>query len=218
MANEGQTIFYNPKVAAIKIELSVIANTTQISLAKTLNPNRSGRPKPGEKMYDWDNASFFSLTPEECVPIDFLWDKILLGEYVDPKAKNKEYANYYNVTHFRSNQPSLLSLVRSEHQARPKDPLMTLALMVPDKERCSYQFRKAEMIIFREFIRFGYQQLPMQSAMMGAIRRMNNKNEYDRKEKEIEDRKTNQPPPSSNTPPPSPSYGGGGAPDDDIPF
>ncbi len=189
MPFEGQTIFYNPKVAAISLGFSVISNTLQIKIAKAIDPNRKGRPKAGDEIYDWKNNAYFSLSPEECVPISFLWDNILSGEYKDPKAQNPDYAHYYNVTHYRENQPSRFNIVRADNPRSKNDPLMTITLQPPGKgDRFSYMFRKAEMLIFREFIDFAYKRLPIESALINAQQKLRNKEKWDRDNKEKEER------------------------------
>lgn len=191
MASDGLTIFYNTKVAALSLGYSLVSGRLQISIAKALNPNKKGRPQAGESLFDWDNKGSFSISPEEAVPIDYLWDMILSGEYTNPKPNKPDQDKYYNVTHFRENQATILSLIRSDNPGRPNDPVMAMGLFI-NGERYSYKFRKPEMIIFREFIRFTYQRLPMELALTGAREKRQRLLEFQKNERNNNSNNTRQ--------------------------
>ena len=172
-----KTMFYNPKVAAIGIDVSIVTNSIQLSIAKTFDPNVSGRPVAGQKVYDWDNQSFFSLMPEECFNIDQVVNPLLNGTYIDPKATDPKYAHIFNLTHYKDEHATRFSL-------QLKNNSLVIGIKNPNNpQMCYYQFRPAELAVFLGFVRAGYQRLPYESAFRDAITKKERKDNFDKNNK-----------------------------------
>lgn len=123
--------FYNPRLSMITFGVSVFKGTVQVSIAKTLDPNFKGMPSKGQKIYDWENTAFFSLSPEECLRIMASLDSIIHGTYNNPKEKNPKYANVFSITHFQNEQPSRLLIDGSKSQQGAPTGSIVITLIPP---------------------------------------------------------------------------------------
>lgn len=182
-------IFYNPKVSAIKFELSILKSTIQLEIAPALNPNSQGRPAPGEKVYDWDNSGYFSISSEEAVKLVYYWDKIRRGEYQNPNPSKPEYANQYTITHYSGGQgnksPNHLTFKPAEINGKLTGSV-TISLHVGStKGNFFYPLRKEEQVIVQSFLEKGFKDLPYDVALLGAIEK---KKRYDEQKGKTDNR------------------------------
>lgn len=241
----AKTIFYNPKIAAFGIDVSIVSNAIQFEIAKAINPQASGRPQPGSKVYDWDAKAFFSLTADECAVIDSNLNQILDGTYNDPKASDPKYAHVLTLTHFRDNKPSRYSVQRAQDAQGNPINSVTVSISPAGGQSFFYPLRVEEMLIWRWFIKSGYQRLPYDSAILGAngaIEKEKRKIEYDKKNSPgqgqsqggnqggyqqnnsappgptFDDGDPGPTPPPEQTPPPQQDQSGGTAQDIDFDF
>jgi hypothetical protein len=180
------TFFYNPKAAAMRIDLSMLNGTVQLEIAESTNKALKGKPKPGDKVYDWDKKVNFSLQPVECCQIDQALPAIFAGTYKNPKATNPQFADVFSIIHFRNEKQSILSLKlakdKSGKPVEPKTLILTIKPPEPEKKTLSYQFRQEEQAIWGWFIRHGYQRLPFEVAMLGSTERRRAKLDFDAKQ------------------------------------
>jgi hypothetical protein len=163
--------FFNPKLSAITFDISLVKETIQLKIAKTLNPNASVKDaRNGVKLFDWDNAVFFSLSPEECAAIVLKWKQISEGSYVNPKATDDKYKNIYTVTHFKENIPNHMRLFKSDRDGR-------LGISIA---QTSYIFTSEQSYLFYNLLKFGCEQLPSEALLIQSMKRYetftNNKN------------------------------------------
>lgn len=180
----AKTLFYNPKVAAMGIDVSVVTNSIQFEIAKSINPQAGGKPQAGSKVYDWDAKAFFSLTPDECATIDSNLNQILDGTYKDPRASDPKYAHILTLTHFRDNQPSRCSIQRAQDGSGNPINSVTVSITPPGGNSFFYPLRPEELLIWRWFIRNGYQQLPFGSAFVDALEKKKRKDNWDKQNKD----------------------------------
>ncbi|MCK5018961.1 MAG: hypothetical protein KAS32_18015 [Candidatus Peribacteraceae bacterium] len=154
---EGKTNFYNPKMSMLSLGVSMLRGTIQVNMAKSLNPGMSGRPTKGQKVYDHDNASYFSLSPDECQLIIEAWNPLLQGTYVNHAEKNDKYKSSLSITHFRNNQPSRLILARSKDASGNPAGTLIMSIFPPQGEGqpVNYVFRKTELNRFAAYIKHG---------------------------------------------------------------
>ncbi|MCK5016753.1 MAG: hypothetical protein KAS32_06730 [Candidatus Peribacteraceae bacterium] len=154
---EGKTNFYNPKMSMLSLGVSLLRGTIQVNMSKSLNPGMTGRPSKGQKVYDHDNAAYFSLSPEECQQIIEAWNPLLQGTFVNHAEKNEKYKNSLSVTHFRNNQPSRLVLARSKDQQGNPAGTLIVSIFPPQGEGTpvSYVFRKNELNRCAAYIKHG---------------------------------------------------------------
>ena len=177
----AKTIFYNPKVGALGIDVSIVSNSIQLELGKAINPSASGRPAAGAKVYDWDNKAFFSLTPDECARIDANLNQILDGTYKNVEASDPKYQHIFPLTHFRENQASRFSIQKTgDIQGKPVNSI-TIGIVPPGAPALYYPLRPEEMLIWRWFIKSGYQRLPYESAFNDALGKKERKEAWDKK-------------------------------------
>lgn len=173
--------FFNPKMSTITIGASVIRKTVQVAVARTLDPTNTSMPKRGERRYDNENASYFSLTPIECFKISKDIQPLLEGTYVDQNEKESKFKTSITITHFRDQQPSRLILSRGQDtQGKPTNTVI-ISLISPNLKPISYIFRPNELRLFREFVKCGYALFPFVSSIYEGIKREKNREEWQRK-------------------------------------
>lgn len=170
--------FYNPKMSSFESELSLIKMTVQIAMAKSLDPTIT-RPQKGQKVYDFENKVFFSLSCSECVGIVRNWKSILDGSYSDPKADEK-YRGSYSVVHYRNNVPSRLILSPSKKGDKLTGSMIT-TIMPTQGNPISYVFRDHELLLFYHFIKCAVEKFPYDHALHYATIKHENKRKYDEK-------------------------------------
>jgi len=173
--------FFNPKMSTITIGASVIRKTIQVAVARALDPSNTSMPKRGERRYDNENASYFSLTPIECLRITQDIQPLLEGTYVNQNEKESKFKSSITIIHFRDKQPSRLIISRGQDsQGKPTNTVI-LSLISPNLKPISYIFRPDELRLFREFIRCGYSLFPFVSSIYEGIKREKNREEWQRK-------------------------------------
>lgn len=167
--------FYNPKTSSMTFGVSLIKGTVQLSIAKSLNPNMTGRPVKGQKTYDWDNTCFFSLSPDECLFILENWQALMSGTYENRNEKNQKFRKTLTVTHFRDNQPSRLLLDRGKDNQGNVMNNFILTLIPPQGSGQSafYFFRNSELSRFKFYLENGVKNLDFYKDMYENIGRIN---------------------------------------------
>jgi len=156
------TMFYNPKISCMGLAVSTIKGTLQVHLAKSLNKD-STFAKPGERRYDHENSLVFSLTIIECCELDNSFDSILSGE-----LEKKEFLH-------QTRKFIMKGIVNKTGEK-------SIAVSIYDlekKDSCGYILRQNEMIIFREFLRRVYQDLPFICSVINGVLRTLKSVEYD---------------------------------------
>lgn len=145
--------FFNPKSATISFGVSVLRGTMQVSMARTTDPNFTGRPEKGQKVYDWENTVYFSLNPSEVITLLDSWKAIMDGSYTNPQEKNEKFKHQFSITHFRQNQPSRFIVARSQDQQGNPTGSMMLTVLPPQGggNPCSYVLRQSEYKQFRVY-------------------------------------------------------------------
>lgn len=180
--------FYNPRLAMITLGVSVAKGTVQVSMAKTLDPNFTGRPVKGQKVYDWDNTAYFSLSAGECLNVLENLKAILDGSYVNTQEKNEKFKRIFSFTHYRDSQPSRLLIDRSKDQQGNATGSIIMTILPPKNEGSpiTYAFRHNEMLQFRFYIENGAKNLDYHKDLYEAISRV----EYAKRNKSDGDRKS----------------------------
>jgi len=165
--------FYNPKLSMITMGVSIVKGTVQIALAKTLDPNFTGRPEKGQKVYDWEKTIYFSLSAGECFNINEYFKQILEGSYINELEKNEKFKKVFSITHFRNDQPSRLILDRAKDSKGNSLGSIILTLIPPknEGESISYAFRHNEMVQFKYYIDNGSRYLEFVKDIYEAIER-----------------------------------------------
>jgi len=168
--------FYNPRLATITFGVSVFKGTVQIAIAKTLNPNFQGHPAKGQKIYDWENTVFFSLSPEECYRVMSSIDNIVHGTYENPKEKNSKFTKVFSITHFQNEQPSRLILDGTKDNAGNPTGSIVLTIIPPQGkgQTSSYVCRPDEFKRVHLYIGNGAKYLDFIKDVYDGIERMNN--------------------------------------------
>ena len=153
--------FFNPKLSAITFSVSMPKGTVQIKMGKSTNTNFSGRPTKGQKIYDWENAAFFSLQPMECINILNNLQALLDGTYVNHREKLEKFKKCIVITHFRDDQPSRLILDRSKDQSGTPTGSVVMTAIPPkgQGQAVSYVFRHDEMLAMRFYLENGAKNL-----------------------------------------------------------
>jgi len=178
------TMFYNPRIACLGIGVSVVTNSIQLEIAKSLNPQQTGRVQKGQKVYDWENKAFYGLTPDECYLIDKAIPLIATGKYKDPNASDPKYAHIFTITHFRENKPSRFSLQQAMDKNKNPLPTCTITLKPPGGATgFYYPLRVEEFAIFGWFIRNGFQRLPFEGALIEAKEKKARRDAWEEKNK-----------------------------------
>lgn len=165
--------FFNPKMSSISFGISVLRGTVQINMAKSLDPNIQGRPAKGQKVYDWENSNYYSITPLECIDILNAWKSLMDGTYQNPKEKDARFKTSFGLTHFRDRQPSRMLLYQAKNQ-QTNQPMGTLMItLVPPQgtQSTTYLFRQNELISFRNYIECGAKYLDFSKDMFDGIKR-----------------------------------------------
>ena len=112
----GYDTFYNPKISSIGFNLSLSKGTLQIKIAKSLDPTvNPSKIAKGQKMYDNENASNFSLKPTECVGLYSALTAMRDNSYINKSARNDQEKYSYIITHFSNDNPSILTVKRSDN-------------------------------------------------------------------------------------------------------
>jgi hypothetical protein len=173
--------FYNPKISMLSIKTSISRCCLQLSISNTINPDIKGLPEKGQKVYDWEHAQFFSISPTECCEMFSAIPKILMKEYENPKEKLASLTKSFTLTHFRENQPHklALSLVESERFGKS----LNISMLPPNGKLSYYVFRNLELSIFIEFVRKGYTDLPYHAELYDGVFRARKEMEYKMKDK-----------------------------------
>jgi hypothetical protein len=180
-------MFFNPKLAAFKLSLSLTNMSMQISMARSIDPGRSGRIEKNQKVYDWDNQAYFSCSSEECVHISKNLGNLMKGIYKNPSVRKDNFPeslkNSITVDHFRDNKLSRLSL----SQGKDKEGNSTGALKItiyPPKgsgEIVNYYLRENEMKIFMEFCKHCAIDLPYHASLASGYIKLLKQALYDNK-------------------------------------
>jgi len=168
-------------MSTITIGASVIRKTVQVAIARALDPANTSMPKRGERRYDNENASYFSLTPLECLKISKDIQPLLEGTYVDQNEKDSKFKSSITVTHFRDKQPSRLIISRGQDSQGHPTNTAIISLISPNLKPISYIFRPSELRLFREFVKCGYGLFPFVSSIYEGIKKEKNREEWQRK-------------------------------------
>jgi len=166
--------FFNPRLSTITLSVSMNKGTVQIAMAKTINPNFTGRPEKGQKIYDWENTVYFSLQPIECVLILENLNALLNGTYVNHKEKNDRFKKCITLTHFRNNQPSRLLIDRTKDQSGNPTGSMLISIIPPQDmgSPVTYAFRHEEMKLVSLYLDHGAKNLNFYKDVYDAIERI----------------------------------------------
>lgn len=166
--------FFNPKLSTITFSISMTKGTVQIAMAKTANPNFSGRPEKGQRIYDWENTVYFSLQPIECVYILENLNALLSGTYTNIREKNDRFKKCITLTHFRNNQPSRLLIDRTKDQSGNPTGSMLISIIPPQGvgSPVTYAFRHEEMKLASFYLDHGAKNLSFYKDMYDALERI----------------------------------------------
>lgn len=153
--------FFNPKLSAISVRVSLAAGTIQLALAKALNPNFKGRPEKNQKVYDRDHTCYFSLRPIECLHILNNLQSVMEGTYENPKEKIDSFRKVLSLTHFKNNQPSRLILDRHKDGSGNYTGAIVLTIIPVQGEGfpVTYAFRFDELTLFKFYLSNGVKNL-----------------------------------------------------------
>jgi len=166
--------FFNPKLSTITFSVSMNKGTIQIAMAKTSNPNFTGRPEKGQKIYDWENTVYFSLQPIECVHVLENLNNLLNGTYVNHREKDERFKKCITLTHFRNNQPSRILIDRTKDQSgNPTGSI--LVSIIPPRDAGSpvtYAFRHEEMKLVTFYLDHGAKNLSYHKDIYDAMERI----------------------------------------------
>jgi len=169
--------FYNPKVSTIGIDIPAKFTGVRIKMARTLNPNRTGQPKKGEKVYAREKTAIFTLTTDECCLLAQSFSAIKDGTYVnlDPKT-TPERKDKFSVVHFPTSitgnkQPSVLIIEPSKNE---QGKILGVKItIIPPKDTnipsVHYYFRPIELIQFENFILQAAKTLDFYGALVDAF-------------------------------------------------
>lgn len=164
--------FFNPRIAHVCLDVSVITGSMQVKIARTLNPNHTGRIEKGTKVYDNDNSAEFSISATECASIYRSIPLLLKGTYINPDSKiDPKYKNAITITHFRNNKPSRFLLERSKDKNGNLTGSLRVSLFPPEGEGvpASYMFRPEEMVIFNNFVKHCAIDLPYHTCVVNGV-------------------------------------------------
>lgn len=168
--------FYNPRISTITLGVSIFKGTVQVAIARALDPNFQGQPSKGQKVYDWENTSFFSLSPDECYRIMTSLTDIVSLKYVNKKEKDPKYANVFSITHFQDKHPSrfIIDGTRSQ-QGTPTGSIVMTIIPPPGKgSTAMYVFRPDELERFKFYIGNGAKYLDFIKDVYDGIERIKN--------------------------------------------
>ena len=174
--NPKDVVFFNPKISTIQLGVSMTTCAMQVTISKTANSDvRPGQIEKGQKVYNYDNQAYFSMSPEECVDIVRNIAKLMKGEYVNPNSKKDRFPenlkNSITVDHYRENKLSRLVLEQAKRDGRATGALK-ITIFPPKggkSEIVNYFFRENEMKIFLEFVKHCAVDLPYHSSVFGGI-------------------------------------------------
>ena len=164
--------FFNPRIAHVCLDVSVITGSMQVKIARTLNPNHNGRIEKGAKIYDNDNSAEFSISATECASIYRSIPMLLKGTYTNPDPKiDSKFKNAITITHFRNNKPSRFLLERSKDKNGNITGSLRVSLFPPEGEGvpASYMFRPEEMVIFNNFVKHCAIDLPYHTCVVNGV-------------------------------------------------
>lgn len=166
--------FFNPRLSTITFSVSLTKGTVQIAMAKTVNPNFSGRPEKGQRVYDWENTVYFSLQPIECVHVLENLNALLNGTYVNNREKNDKFKRCITLTHFRNNQPSRLLIDRTKDQSGNPTGSILISIIPPQDSGSpvTYAFRHEEMRLATFYLDHGAKNLSFYKDMYDASERI----------------------------------------------
>lgn len=179
--------FFNPKISAMKLSLSLISCTMQISMAKSLNPDvQPGKIKKGDKTYDWGEGEvFFSCSPEECVHISKNMSSLMKGTYKNPKSSNSNFPdsmkNSITVEHYKDNVPTTLLLSQGIDKNGSSTGAIKVSILHPKGKGNSvtYFLRENELKIFLEFCKHCAIDLPFYSCLFSGFIKMLKQVQYE---------------------------------------
>lgn len=161
--------FYNPKVSRLSLDISLTGPTIQLVIARTLNPQHTGKIEKGTQVYDNDNQLFFSLSPSECNYLLNTIPLLLKGQFNNPKAKDEKYSKCISVEHFKDNKVSRLVLDKPKEGTNAALSIVIFPPYSEDSKPCAYHLRKDEFNIFINYIRRGLEDLPYHFSLVSAV-------------------------------------------------
>ena len=169
--------FFNPKVSAMKLSLSLSSCTMQVGMAKTLDPDvQPGKIKKGDKQYDWgDGEVYFSCSPEECVHISKNINSVVKGIYKNPKSSNPKFPdslkNAITVDHYKDNVPTTLALAQATDRSGSSTGAIKISIIHPKGKGNSvtYFLRENELKIFIEFCKHCAIDLPFFVCLFSGV-------------------------------------------------
>lgn len=182
--------FYNPKTSAFSYKITAQFKGVSICIPKTLNPNVSGRPKPGEKRFDREHAAMFTLDVGECCELLEAIPSLLKGTYNNPNEKNPKNKGKLIFTHFPPNensQPSFLIVEPARDASGTIVGSLRISISPPKNSNyvyCGYSFRRVELIRFRFFLNAVCNYLDFTSCVYEANKNTTKMAIYESKSKE----------------------------------
>lgn len=177
--------FFNPKLAHMRLNISLNTGSLQISMAKTNDPNFSGKPSKGQQIYNHNKKVFFGLNPFECAFIVRNLKAVMDGTYKNPNEKSP-IKDGITIVHFRDNIPSTLAVERAVINGKVLGTFK-ITIFPPKGEDCpitNYILRKDEMDVFVGMIKHAAVDLPYHLCLVRGILKATNKAIYDQEEYE----------------------------------
>ena len=162
MFNYNKKITLYGKQSVLSLTFTIQNQGLQVAIAPAFDPNRQmGRPTPGQKVYNHDIASFFSLGMTECALLSRNFNDVLAGKYKDPDGKcDPKYTGWMKLTHFKDNQPTRLALYATPRDGKVTGTAMSISLSNPGKQNTSYVFKGEEVMILQGMLDFGWRIFP----------------------------------------------------------
>jgi hypothetical protein len=162
MFNYNKKIMFYGKQSVLSLTFTVQNQSLQVAIAPAYDPNRTmSRPVPGQKIYNHDNAAFFSIGMSECAILSKNFNDVLAGKYKDPDPKcDPKYTGWIKLTHFKDNQPTKLAMYSTPRDGKITGTAITISISNPGKAIVSYIFKGPEIMIFQSMLEFGWRMLP----------------------------------------------------------
>lgn len=173
--------FYNPKVAHMKLNISLNTGCIQVSMSDALDHNFTGRPQKNQKLFDHDNKVFFSLSPFECSFISRNMQALMNGTFTNPNPKDN-MQKAITVNHFDDNNLSKFAIERIVDKDGKVTGLLKVVIFPPKNRKGKttyYTLRGDELVVFRNFINHGATDLPYNSAILKGFIKAFNKATFD---------------------------------------
>ena len=179
----GNTVFYNPKVSMMTLDISLTSGGTgglQIALANSLIKDLSWEQQRNHtgKKYAHESSAFFTVGPIECDRIMSGMKDVLQGTYQNPdcKRQNKpedmKYINAITITHFVDGAPSKMILDASRDGNNNITGSLRLQIIPPQGGNAKYSYyilRAGELKIFIEMCKKCIQDLPYHLAFANGL-------------------------------------------------